>query len=116
MNDSTLMHKQGRRQFMQAGAGLAMTVTLGAGSNALAQSDTPIKIAVGFPPGGSGDLFARIFADNLREELSRPVLVENTPGAGGLTVAIGFFRAPRDGTQLMMSTGSTSVPPFRRRG
>jgi tripartite-type tricarboxylate transporter receptor subunit TctC len=69
----------------------------------------PIKIAVGFPPGGSGDLFARILADALREELNRPVLVENKPGAGGLTVAVGFLRAPKDGTQLMLATGSTAV-------
>ena len=44
-------------------------------------SDSPLKIAVGFPPGGSGDLFARILADALREELARPVLIENKPGA-----------------------------------
>ncbi len=73
-------------------------------------NDLPaIKIAVGFPPGGSGDLFARILADALREELNRPVLVENKPGAGGLTVAVGFLRAPKDGTQLMLATGSTAV-------
>ena len=75
----------------------------------LAQDSTPIKIAIGFPPGGSGDLFARILADALREELNRPVLIENKPGAGGLTVATGFLRAPKDGTQLMMATGSTAV-------
>ena len=72
-------------------------------------TDSPIKIAVGFPPGGSGDLFARILADALREELSRPVLIENKPGAGGLTVAVGFLRAPKDGSHLMLATGSTAV-------
>ena len=95
-----------RRTFIQGAA--ATLVGLGVGPLA-AQSSDPIKIAVGFPPGGSGDLFARIFADGLREELSRPVVVENKPGAGGLTVAIGFLRAPKDGSQLMMATGSTSV-------
>ena len=74
-----------------------------------ANYSTPIKIAVGFPPGGSGDLFARILADALREELNRPVLIENKPGAGGLTVAVGFLRAPKDGSQLMLATGSTAV-------
>ena len=75
----------------------------------VAQDSTPIKIGIGFPPGGSGDLFARILADALRDELNRPVLIENKPGAGGLTVATGFLRAPKDGTQLMMATGSTAV-------
>jgi tripartite-type tricarboxylate transporter receptor subunit TctC len=96
-----------RRVILQAGAAVLGVTTLG---RAVAQaSDIPIKIAVGFPPGGSGDLFARILADALREELSRPVLIENKPGAGGLTVAVGFLRAPKDGTQLMLATGSTAV-------
>ena len=96
-----------RRALIQMGAVALSSAALG---NLAAQStDSPIKIAVGFPPGGSGDLFARILADALREELSRPVLIENKPGAGGLTVAVGFLRAPKDGTQLMLATGSTAV-------
>ncbi len=81
-----------------------------AGRPAWAQSvDSPIRLFVGFPPGGSGDLFARILADALREELSRPVIVENRPGGGGMTVGIGFLRAPKDGSQLMLATGSTAI-------
>ncbi len=96
-----------RRAIVKAGVAMLGGATLG---RAAAQSnDSPIKIAVGFPPGGSGDLFARILADALREELSRPVLIENKPGAGGLTVAVGFLRAPKDGSQLMLATGSTAV-------
>ncbi|HSW20246.1 MAG TPA: tripartite tricarboxylate transporter substrate binding protein [Ramlibacter sp.] len=96
-----------RRHVIQAAAGLASSAALGP---AFAQmGDSPIKLAVGFPPGGSGDLFARILADGLREEISRPVVIENKPGAGGLTVATGFLRAPKDGSQLMMATGSTAV-------
>ena len=95
-----------RRAVTSALAGMFGGLTSGL---CLAQDSTPIKIAIGFPPGGSGDLFARILADALREELSRPVLIENKPGAGGLTVATGFLRAPKDGTQFMMATGSTAV-------
>ena len=98
-----------RRTLIQAGALAATAAALGAGSVRAQSSDAPIKIAVGFPPGGSGDLFARILADGLREELNRPVLIENKPGAGGLTVATGFLRAAKDGTQLMLATGSTAV-------
>ncbi len=102
MNRSNLT----RRTVTTAIAALVGGITSGL---SLAQDSTPIKIAIGFPPGGSGDLFARILADALREELNRPVLIENKPGAGGLTVATGFLRAPKDGTQLMMATGSTAV-------
>lgn len=92
------------------GGAAATAITLSLGGPAFAQgSDTPLKIAVGFPPGGSGDLFARILADALREEISRPIIVENKPGGGGMTVAVGFLRAPKDGTQLMLATGSTAI-------
>ena len=99
----------GRRRLLQSGVIAMSSVVWGAGIAFAQSSDSPIKIAVGFPPGGSGDLFARILADALREELGRPVLVENKPGAGGMTVAIGFLRAPKDGSQLMLATGSTAV-------
>lgn len=92
------------------GSAAAAAITLSFGGSAFAQgSDAPLKISVGFPPGGSGDLFARILADALREEISRPIVVENKPGGGGMTVAIGFLRAPKDGTQLMLATGSTAI-------
>src|SRR5687767_1544500 len=98
-----------RRAVVQ-GAAAAVTAAMLGSSSAFAQApDATIRLAVGFPPGGSGDLFARILADGLRDELNRPVVVENKPGAGGLTVATGFLRAPKDGTQLMLATGSTAV-------
>ena len=96
-----------RREALQASVAALSGVAWG--QVAAQSADSPIKIVVGFPPGGSGDLFARILADALREELSRPVLIENKPGAGGLTVAVGFLRAPKDGSQLMLATGSTAV-------
>lgn len=99
----------GRRQLLLGGGIALANATLGLGPVAAQSSDSPIKIAVGFPPGGSGDLFARILSDALREELSRPVLIENKPGAGGMTVALGFLRSPKDGSQLMLATGSTAI-------
>ena len=99
----------GRRQLLLGGGIALANATLGLGPVAAQSYDSPIKIAVGFPPGGSGDLFARILSDALREELSRPVLIENKPGAGGMTVALGFLRSPKDGSQLMLATGSTAI-------
>lgn len=76
---------------------------------AIAQRERPIRLVVGFPPGGSGDLFARFLADPLREELGRAVIVDNRPGGGGLIAVDHFLRAPADGSVLMMHTGSTAV-------
>jgi tripartite-type tricarboxylate transporter receptor subunit TctC len=98
-----------RRHLLHGGAAALASTFLGLDLALAQQGDAPVKLAVGFPPGGSGDLFARILADGLRDEMNRPVVVENKPGAGGLTVATGFLRAPKDGTQLMLATGSTAV-------
>lgn len=103
----TALPDAGRRRAITAAAATLPAMALAPWS-ALAQS-SPIRLQIGFPPGGSGDLFARILADGLREEMNRPVVIENKPGAGGLTVAVGFLRAPKDGSQLMLATGSTAV-------
>ena len=85
------------------GAGLAGSRT------AAAQSRQVVKLIVGFPPGGSGDQFARIMSERLQQELQAPIVVENRPGAGGLTAVAAFQRAPADGYTLMMHTGSTAI-------
>lgn len=97
----------GRRAMVQGAAGLLGAWVAGP---ALAQgSQAPVKLIVGFPPGGSGDLFARLMSEHLQQELGSTVLVENRPGAGGLTAVAAFKRAPADGYTLMMHTGSTAV-------
>ena len=108
MEERKTVQAVSRRRFIKGAAAIA-----GAGlliQPAAAQiGGSPIHLQVGFPPGGSGDLFARILGDALREELGRPVIIENKPGGGGLTVATGFLRAPKDGSVLMLATGSTAV-------
>jgi tripartite-type tricarboxylate transporter receptor subunit TctC len=75
-----------------------------------AQSDTrPIRILVGFPPGGSTDIVARIFSDKLRELLGRPIVVENRPGNGGQVAAIQLKNAAPDGTTVMLTIDHTHV-------
>jgi len=77
---------------------------------ALAQGDTrPIRVLVGFPPGGSTDIVARIFSDKLRELLGRPIVIENRPGNGGQVAAIQLKNAAPDGTTVMLTIDHTHV-------
>jgi tripartite-type tricarboxylate transporter receptor subunit TctC len=73
----------------------------------------PIKIVVGFAPGGNTDVVARIVAVRMQDLLGQPVIVENKPGAGGVVATDFIAKAPPDGyTLLMSSLGPHTVSPF----
>ncbi len=62
----------------------------------------PIRMIVGFPPGGGTDVMARIVGQKLSDALGQQVIVENRPGAGGNIAAELTAKAPADGYTLMM--------------
>jgi tripartite-type tricarboxylate transporter receptor subunit TctC len=89
---------------------LAALLALPAAFSIQAQTDTrPLRILVGFPPGGSTDIVARIFSDKLRELLGRPIVIENRPGNGGQVAAIQLKNAAPDGTTVMLTIDHTHV-------
>ncbi|MES2563620.1 MAG: tripartite tricarboxylate transporter substrate binding protein [Pseudomonadota bacterium] len=73
----------------------------------------PIRLIIGFPPGGSNDIVARQLAPKLTQLLGAQVLVENRPGANA-TIATDFVaKAPPDGYTLMLGSASPLViSPF----
>lgn len=73
--------------------------------------DKPVVIVVGFGVGGAMDLTARIVASKLSEQLHRPVVVENRPGAGGNLAAELVANAPPDGHTLYMGGYTNAVAP-----
>ncbi|WP_447980905.1 MULTISPECIES: Bug family tripartite tricarboxylate transporter substrate binding protein [Pseudomonadota] len=74
--------------------------------------DRPIKFVVGFPPGGTTDLVARIVAVKMGEELKQSVIVENKPGAGGNIASNFVAKAPADGYTIYLGTLAThSINP-----
>jgi tripartite-type tricarboxylate transporter receptor subunit TctC len=62
----------------------------------------PIRMVVGFPPGGGTDVVARILAPRYSELLGQPVVIENRPGATGTVAAGQVAKAPADGYTIMM--------------
>ena len=82
-----------------------------ASSAGLAQDypSKPIRIIVGYPPGAGVDFSARFFADWLKGAFGQPTVVENRPGAGGMTAAEFVSRAEPDGYTLMYAVGSDLV-------
>lgn len=87
---------------------LAATL-LALGLGAQAQDRPPIRILVGFPPGGAADSISRILADKLRDQLKQQVIVENRPGVGGRLAAQGVKNAAPNGLTYMIAPNATFV-------
>ena len=64
----------------------------------------PIRLLIGFPPGGGNDAIARLFAPGFSERLGVPVVVDNRPGAGGNVAADIAAKAPADGYTCLLYT------------
>jgi tripartite-type tricarboxylate transporter receptor subunit TctC len=76
----------------------------------------PIKLIVGFPPGGGIDIVARNLQPGLQEALGQPVVIEYKPGAGGLVAATELVRMPADGyTILVANIGPFVLSPLMKR-
>ena len=95
-----------RRHFAAlAGAALAAPAVL-------AQERT-VRILVGFPPGGSADVIARLLAEKMRASLGQNVIVDNKPGAAGRLVLGELKRAAPDGQTLVLSpSGAMVIAPW----
>ncbi len=78
---------------------------------AQAYPSKPVKILVGFSPGGGPDIIARVLAQKLTEEWKQPVLVENRVGAGSNIAAQVLANSPADGYTLLSVSSAHAISP-----
>jgi tripartite-type tricarboxylate transporter receptor subunit TctC len=92
-----LMTQFARRTVLQA-----LSVSAATSAFPVFAQAAPVKILVGFPPGGSADATARFIAEKMTASMGTPVIVENRPGAGGRIAAQAVKDAAADGNTLML--------------
>ena len=101
-----------RRRALAAASMFALGAAALSASAQTAWPDKPIRIVVGFAPGGFTDVLARLLGQKLTERLGQSVIVENKPGAAGTIGADQVAKAKPDGyTLLLAHSNSNSVAP-----
>lgn len=93
---------------------IALIVPAFASTQALAEQypARPIRVLVGFGPGSSADIVARVIGKEMEKTLGQPVVVENRPGDSSMTAAKTVARASNDGYTLFMATVAQTINPI----
>jgi tripartite-type tricarboxylate transporter receptor subunit TctC len=100
--------KPTRRRFLHLAASSVALPVLSRVAWAQAYPSRPVRLIVGFPPGGVADLYARLFGRWLSERLGQQFIIENRPGAGSNLAVEAVVRAPPDGYTLLQFTSANS--------
>jgi tripartite-type tricarboxylate transporter receptor subunit TctC len=79
-----------------------------------AQGDTPLRLVVTFPPGGSTDIVARIIQPELGKRLGRTVVVDNRAGAAGQIATTLVAKSPADGNTLLVAFDTHAINPIAK--
>jgi tripartite-type tricarboxylate transporter receptor subunit TctC len=98
-----------RRQFLHLAAGAAALPAISRSAWGQTYPTRPVRIIVGFGPGGVADITARLIAQWLSERLGQPFIVENRPGAGSNLGTDAVVRAQPDGNTLLLATSANAV-------
>ncbi len=111
MTNTNPIHRPAARRRLLGAAALGALVLATAGGVAQAQDypSRPINLIVGFPPGGSNDIVARILAPRLGDALGVPVVVVNKPGSNALIGTEFVARAAPDGYTITLASASPLV-------
>jgi tripartite-type tricarboxylate transporter receptor subunit TctC len=98
-----------RRKFLHLAAGVAALLVVPRFARAQAYPSRPVRIVVGFAPGGPNDLNARLIGQWLSERLGQPFIIDNRPGASGNIAMESVVRSAPDGYTLVMVALSSAI-------
>jgi tripartite-type tricarboxylate transporter receptor subunit TctC len=98
-----------RRQFLHLVAGAVALPAVSRIARAQTYPTRPVRLIVGFPPGGGFDIYARLLGQWLSERLNQPFVIENRPGAGSNIGTEVVVRAPADGYTLLLVGTPNSI-------
>src|SRR4051812_14915709 len=98
-----------RRRFLHLAAGAAVLPAISAPARAETWPARPVRLIVGYTPGGSADLTARLTGQWLSERLGQAFVVENRPGGGTNIATEAALRAPPDGYTLLLAAPANAI-------
>ena len=98
-----------RRKFLRLAAGAAALPAVSHFAWAQSYPTRPVRLVVGFPPGGGTDVIARLIGQWLSERLGQQLVIENRPGAGSNIATEGVVRAAADGYTLLLVSAAHAI-------
>ena len=98
-----------RREFLQLTAGAAALSAVSPHAWAQAYPNRPVRLIIGYPPGGSADITARLTGQWLSERLGQPVVIESRPGAATNLATEAVVRAPPDGYTVLLVAPANAI-------
>ena len=101
--------KLSRRKFLHVAAGAAALPSVSRRASAQTYPARPVHIIVGYAPGGSTDIIARVIGQWLSERLGQQFIIDNRPGASGNIGTELVVRAPPDGYTLLLGLSSDAI-------
>jgi len=90
---------------------LTVLFAVAAHSHAQTTASRPIRVLVGYPPGGSTDVTARVVMDAAAKALGQPIIIDNRPGAAGAIANEALVRSAPDGQTLIVAPDSSLYQP-----